>query len=135
MDTYKLIVIFFGLITLLALSILFFINRLFLYANYVEKSFEPIHTYINERIELLRKMKKYVSEQLVHEKSLVKKIDDSITELTSIKNATDGIVKLKKTESKTDIFNKLDELYMQKINTMKELKIIIIIKRKKYLNY
>ena len=60
MDTYKLIVIFFGLITLLALSILFFINRLFLYANYVEKSFEPIHTYINERIELLRKMKKYV---------------------------------------------------------------------------
>ena len=119
MEIYTIIVIIFGIIALLALSIIFFINRTYIYKNHIEKSFEPIKEYLNERIEITKKMNTFIKNNLEHEKSLNKKLEKVIDSLNSITSASNGIPILKKTEETTDTFIHLEEIY-KKLKDNKE---------------
>lgn len=119
MEIYTIIVIIFGIIALLALSIIFFINRAFIYKNHIEKSFEPIKEYLSDRIEIAKKMNTFIKNKLEHEKSLNKKLEKTIDKLNSITNAEDGIPILKETEEITNTFIHLEEIY-KKLKDNKE---------------
>ena len=111
MDAYIVIVILFGIITLLVLSLLFFINRIYLSANNVERYYEPIKEYLEERKDIFKKTNNFISNNLEHEKSLNQKIDRVIN-LTNTEVKPEEIIKaLKKTDELLDIYTKLDKTY------------------------
>lgn len=110
MAPYGIIIIIFGVIALLLISLLFFVNRLTLLKNKIEFTFEPVNSYIEERIELLEKMSTFLSKRFPQETELNKKIDKVHDSLKKIKNASDGITELKNSENVFQQFQKLEEL-------------------------
>ena len=121
MDTYIIIVIIFGIIALILISLLFFINRLSILSNKIEFAFKPIKTYIEERNDILDKMKEFITNNLEHEEEFLKEIDKAKETLETTRKAIEGIPNLKKTEKVFIKFNKLDEIY-PKLKNNKEYK-------------
>ena len=111
MDSYIIIVIIFGLITMGLLCLLYFINNLSLLKNKVERSFIPIKSYIEERSTLLDKMSSFLSNNLEHEEELKKQLETTKTNLNNVNNAVNGILVLKNTEEVFTKFNHLDKIY------------------------
>lgn len=121
MEAYIIIVILFGIITLLVLSLLFFINRTYLYANNIERYYSPIKDYLEERKNILKKTNNFISNNLEHEKTLNKKIDRVINLSNTNTNPAEVINILKKTDDLLDIYTKLDKTY-PKLKNNKEYK-------------
>ena len=121
MDAYIVIVLLFGIITLLVLSLLFFINRTYLYANNVERYYSPIKDYLEERKNILKKTNNFISNNLEHEKTLNQKIDRVINLSNTNTNPEEVIKILKKTDDLLDIYTKLDKTY-PKLKNNKEYK-------------
>ena len=116
MDSYIIITIIFGIITMCILCLLFFINRLSLLKSEIEKSFIPIKEYIEERTTLLDKISSFISKNLEHEEELIKNIENAKKILKNIKNAEEGIPHLKKTEEIFSKFKNLNKIYKKLIN-------------------
>lgn len=110
MESYTWIVIIFGILLILFLLPLFFINRLLLQANKIEIRFDPIKTYIEEKKELLDNIALFIKNNIKNEEELIKKIEETTNELKNIKDAKDGIPALKKSEELEINLNKLEEI-------------------------
>ena len=119
MESYTWIVIIFGILLIIFLLPLYFINRLLLQANKIEESFEPIKTYIEERKELLESIAIFIKNNLKNEEELIKKIEETTQELNNIKDAKEGIPILKKSDKLKINLNKLEEIH-PKISNNKE---------------
>ena len=124
MKSYTIIILIFGIITMIILCLLFFINEISLLAKEIEKQFEPIKEYIEQRIKLLDKISSFITKNLEHEEELLKEIETAKQELSNIKNASDGINTLKNTEQVLIKSTQLEQVYKKIINN-KEYKELI----------
>ena len=125
MQAYIVIVILFGIITLLVLCLLFFINRVYLHAGNVERYYEPIKDYLEERKNIFKKTNNFISNNLEHEKTLNQKIDRIVNLTITETNPSEVIKVLKKTDELLDIYTKLDKTYPKlknnkEFNTLKK---------------
>ena len=110
MDIYKIIIIIFGVITFILLSILFFVNRISLYIKRIERSFIPIVNILEEYKNTLKKVIDILNSDLLHEDALKKEIEEIEEELENVNNAIKGIPILTK-------LDKIDKkiLYLENI--------------------
>ncbi len=111
MDTYVVIVIIFGIIALILLCLLFFINRLSILGKMVEDCFLSVESYIEQRAFIFEDMSSFLSKKLTQEQSLSKKIDSVRKSLLDVHGAIEGIDVLKKSDSVFSKFIHLDSLY------------------------
>ena len=110
MESYTIIVIIFGIIAMMLLSLLFFINKVSLHSKMIENNFEAMKEILNERINILEDMKKWLNHNLEHEDVLSHEIEKNKENLENIKKATDNLEIIKNTEIE-EKFMKLDEIY------------------------
>ena len=124
METYIIIILIFGIITLLLLCLLFFINRLTLIGMQVENKFIPIKEQIEERINILEQFSKYITNNFKYEKDLIKEIQKNKESLIQITKASNGLDNLYISE---DLFKKLltlDETYPKIKNNKDYLELV-----------
>ena len=129
METYTIIIISFGVIALLLLILLFFINRLTILKNIIEKSFLPVKTNIEERVNIINDMISFLKEKAKEEETLEKELENTKTSLENIKNAQDGIITIKETKKTFIKFSELNNIY-EKLNKDKDF----ILLKEKYKN-
>ena len=110
MDTYVVIVLIFGVITLVLFILLFFVNRMFLLRNRIEDSFIPIKDYLQERVNILDSMIAFLVKYLKYEEEF---------KIEGVEGALDGVVLLKDTEGVLVKFVGLGDIY-SKIRKNKE---------------
>ena len=113
MADYTIIIIIFGLLILLALVILFFINRLLSYKNRVEHSFKSVSDYLEDRILFIDEASGFIQRNLEHEEEFIQKLNEIkliINQYLDGKNKDD----FKKFRKQEKIFLEivgLDEIY------------------------
>ena len=110
MEAYTIIVLIFGIIIMILLSLLSFVNKVSLYTKLVEKNFEEIKELVEERINILEDIEKWINHNLEHEDVLSKEIKNTKDTLKKIQTSTDNLTILKNNEI-VDKFMKLDEIY------------------------
>ena len=113
MAAYTIIIIIFGILILLTLIVLFFINRLLSYKNRVEHSFEAVSDSLRERNSLIDETIKFIQNKLEHEEQFIQKLDDIkiiINQYLEGKNK-DDFNKFKKQEKIFLEIIKLEEIY------------------------
>ena len=111
MESYNMIVLVFGLITLFLLVMLYFINRILQYKTRIDNSFLEIRKLLDEQISILDKMINFLKDNLEHEVSLLKKLEKTKGLIPSIKNNSEGIKEIKKVEKEILGFTKLENTY------------------------
>lgn len=111
MESYNIIVLVFGLITLLLLVMLYFINRILQYKTRIDNSFLEIRKLLDEQTSILDKMINFLKDNLEHEVSLLKKLEKTKDLIPSIKNNSEGIKDIKKVEKEILDFTKLENTY------------------------
>ena len=124
MEAYIVIVVAFGLVILLVLCLLFFVNRLTLMKLEVENQFSSIKDYAKERASIYEKIVVFLKEKYPKEEVFIKRIEKSIHNLNHIEMASDGIPTLKESHSIFLQYQKLVEFYqeLKKDKTYLELK-------------
>lgn len=119
MDTYVVIVLIFGVITLVLFILLFFVNRMFLLRNRIEDSFIPIKDYLQERVNILDSMIAFLVKYLKYEEEFKIEMKNERDLLEGVEGALDGVVLLKDTEGVLVKFVGLGDIY-SKIRKNKE---------------
>ena len=122
MESYNIIILIFGLITLFLLVIIYFINRILQYETRIDNSFIEVRKLLDEQVSILDKIIKFISDNLEHEVSLIKKVEITKEITLNIKNDSDGIKDIKRVEKEILEFTKLENTYKK------------ILKNKDYLN-
>lgn len=119
MESYNIIILIFGIICLLLLIMLYFINRIIQHKNKIDTSFIAIKKLLEEKTELIDKMIYFVEQNLEHEKNYQRKLKQLKDLNLTIKNNKEGINSLKKIEKELLSFNKLENTY-KKLTKNKE---------------
>lgn len=95
MESYAIIVIIFGILICLLLVVLFFINRLSYYRSRIEKAFLTVHSCLDERVILLRKMSDWLQDEVSNEEVLLKKMEKVMVDLSHVDSCNQGIVMIR----------------------------------------
>lgn len=111
MESYNIIILIFGLITLFSLIILYFVNKIFYYKMKIDNSFLSIRKLLDEQVNILDKMNDFLKDNLEHEVSLLKKVEKTKEIIPNIKNNSDGIKEIKRVEKEILEFTKLENTY------------------------
>ena len=111
METYVVIVILFGVVILLLLGGLFFVNRLTLLKLDVETCFGTMKEFAIERANIFEEMSSFLEKNYDKEEVFIQKIKKNISSLNAIKMAGDGVSILKKTDEIYQQFLKLETIY------------------------
>lgn len=111
MESYNIIVLIFGLITLFLLVLVYFINNILQYKIKIDNNFLVIRKIIDERIDIIDNMILFLKDNLEHEISYLKKIEQSKTILLNIKNNKEGINSIKEQENLFFNFINLENTY------------------------
>lgn len=136
MESYNIIILVFGLITLLLLVILYFINRILQYKTRIDNSFLNIRKLLDEQIGILDRMINFLKSNLEHEVSLVKKLEKTKELILNIKNDSEGIKNIKRIEKEIILFIKLENAYKKLLKNEEYLSIkMSILNNKDRLNY
>ena len=111
MESYNIIILVFGIITLFSLLILYFVNRILQYKTRIDNSFLSIRKLLDEKNDILDRMIKFLNDNLEHEVSLIKKLEKTKELIPNIKNDSDGIKDIKKVEKELLGVSKLENTY------------------------
>lgn len=111
MDSYTIIVLIFGILILFILFILFFINRLMSYNNMVKCRFSNALEYLEIRLVIIEDMISFVSKNLEHETSYVKKLQQTKDSIQKLFQDNSNLKEFKKYEKNFLHFTTLDETY------------------------
>ena len=111
MESYNIIILVFGLITLFSLIMLYFINRILQYKIRIENSFLEIRKLLDEQMNILDEMIEFIKINFEHEVSLLKKLDKTKEIIPNVKNNSDGIKDIKRVEKELLGFTKLENTY------------------------
>ena len=110
-EGYTIIVLIFGVICLLMMVMIYFINRLFQYKTRIDNSFIAIKDNLVKRTLIVEDMINFLETNLEHEKSYQKKLIKAKDLVSIIKNNEEGIKLIKKTESDILGFVNLENTY------------------------
>lgn len=111
MEGYSVIVLVFGVLSLLILGILYFVNWLWKYKTKIDNSFFAVKEVLNDRAELLEEMIEFVEGNLEHEKSYQKKLAQTRDLIVNIRNNKEGIETIKRTKGEVLSFVELENTY------------------------
>lgn len=111
MNSGTIIILIFGIIILLMLFLLYFINRLIVYKNRVIKQFSVVSGYLKENANLIENLNEYIKNNLEHEEVFMKKLSDAkeVFESTNLTNY--NFNKLKQAEKNLLEFTMLEDVY------------------------
>lgn len=123
MESYSMIVLIFGILSLILLVILYFINRLVQHKNKINKRFLAVKDFLDERVKIVDNMVSFLENNLEHEKSYLKKLGNVKEVILNIKNNKEGIGAIKKTEVDVLSFSKLENTYKNLTKNKEYLKI------------
>ena len=123
MESYSVIVLLFGILVLLLLVLLYFVNRIMQYKTRIDNSFLAVKESLDERIKIIEIMIDFLKDNLEHEKSYQKKLKNTKEVILSIKNNREGINLIKKTEKDVLSFVKLENTYKNLVKNKDFLKI------------
>ena len=111
MDSYTVIVVIFGIIILLLLVGVFFINRLSIYNNKVKSSLVTVSGHLEARMELIDQMINFINNNLEHEKSYVTKLKHVDKYIKEFLEENSNFKGFSKNEKEFLNFIRLDENY------------------------
>lgn len=111
MESYWLIVLIFGIIILLLLVGLFFINKLVLYKNRVELQFKPIKDELEQKMELLNHSIEFIKKEFEEEDSFIKELIQTKDIITDFIQDNSKIEKLHTIEKNSLKFMDLADIY------------------------
>ena len=123
MESYSIIVCVFGIICLLLLGVIYFVNRILQYKIRIDNSFLVVSEIIEDRVSIIDNMILFLEKFLEHEKSYLKKLEQTKNKLLSIKNNKDGILTLKSLDGDIFSFCKLDDTYNKLVKNRDFLKL------------
>lgn len=118
MESYTIIVLIFGIICLLILIAIFYVNRLINYKKRVEKSLKTVTVHIKKRKELLKEIEYFIEKNLKYEKSYLIKLKN-IDKYISIFLTNYSFKDFKKYEKEFLSFTSLEDTY-KNLNKDKE---------------
>lgn len=108
MEIFNVLIIVFGILTLLMLIIVFFINRILISKNRADIKYESVFKYINERVSLFEKMSLFLEENINAEKKLSKSLKNAKNNLFDISKT--NVYNLKEIKKTNNLFLKFKEL-------------------------
>ena len=111
MESYNIIILIFGFITLFLLVLVYFINNILQYKIKIDNNFSVIRKILDERIEITDNMILFLKNNVEHEISYLKKLEKSKTILLNLKNNKEGISNIKEQEKIFFDFIKLENTY------------------------
>lgn len=111
MDSYAIIVIIFGILTLGVLILLFFINRLNILKSKIISNYKNIYNYLTIRADIIREAIDYIKNNLEHEQHLIKKLENAIETIKNSKNLENNLKEVKKTKDILKKFLELEKTY------------------------
>ena len=77
MESYSIIVCVFGIICLLLLGVIYFVNRILQYKIRIDNSFLVVSEIIEDRVSIIDNMILFLEKFLEHEKSYLKKLEQT----------------------------------------------------------
>ena len=110
-EDYTVIVLIFGLICLLMMVLIYFINRIFQHKTRIDNSFVAVRDLIEYRVLIVKDMITFLEMFLEHEKSYQKRLIQAKELLSTITNNKEGTQLIKKTETDILKFVKLENTY------------------------
>lgn len=111
MESYSIIVIIFGVLSLLLLIGLFFVNRLISYRNKVERQFVAVSDCLEMRIELIEQVINFIENNLSGEKSYLLKLNDVKEYVQKFLGGDRSFRKFRHNEKLLLEFNDFDKMY------------------------
>ena len=111
MDSYSIIVLIFGLLILIALIVVFFLNRLIGYQNKVKDLFATILEYLDARMKLIDEMIKFISSELNYEENFIKKLEQTKVSIQNLFQNSNSLKEFKKYEKEFLSFLTLEKVY------------------------
>lgn len=112
LEAYYVFVIIFGIVTLVLLGSLLFVNRLFSRKERIDLLFENVMKYVDDRILLFERMANFVEETVEEEIKYVNKLNDSNDILSEMFNSKKYDLKeIQKSEKLFDKFAELIDTY------------------------
>ena len=123
MKSYTVIVLIFGVICLLMMVMIYFINRILQYKNRIDNSFNAIKDSLEERTLIVEDMINFLATYIEHEKSYQKNLMKDKDLISTIKNNEEGIKLIKKTESDVLKFGELENTYKNLAKNKEYMKI------------
>lgn len=112
MGKFTILIIIFGLITLLFLLVIFLVNNLLLRKRKVDFQFSSIIKYTKERIELLEQISIFIKENLKDETNFLNNINKTNTSLKKITDSSkDSLKEIKNSNKILQKFIALIEIY------------------------
>lgn len=111
MEGYSIIVLLFGVISLGLLIMVYFINRIFQYKTRIDNSFIAVKEGFLEQANIVSEIIEFLKNNLDHEKSYQKKLEQVKEIILSIENNSEGISKYRKIEKELFNFSKLEKTY------------------------
>lgn len=111
MESYTVIVLLFGIFCLLLLVGLYFVNSILQYKIKIDNSFMVVKEKIEERINIIDDMIRFLENNLEYEKSYQRKLNQAKDLLMKLENNKEGIEVIKKTERDVLSFVKLENTY------------------------
>jgi len=98
MESYIIIIMIFGGLSCFLLVLLAFLNRIILYRNKIERSFDTVREHLLERRDLFLLVVNFIRDNLEHEEVLSKKIGGMNELFSKSISCYEGIELLKKTD-------------------------------------
>lgn len=111
MNNGTVIILIFGIVILLMLTILYFINRLVEYRNRIIKQFSIISDYLKENADIIDKLISYIDNNLEHEELFVKQLMDKKCVFENYTLSENDLKKLKQAEKTLLQFTTLENTY------------------------
>ena len=111
MDSYSIIVLIFGLLIIIALIVVFFLNRLIGYQNKVKDLFATILEYLDARMKLIDEMIKFISSELNYEENFIKKLEQTKVSIQNLFQNSNSLKEFKKYEKEFLSFLTLEKVY------------------------
>lgn len=112
MDKYTILVFIFGILILLALVILFFLNNLLLKKEKVNFSFDSVVKYLKERVILLDNISAFTLDAMENEKKYLANLNKTSIALSKIiKSSEEGLIEIKESSKVLKKFIDLVKIY------------------------
>lgn len=111
MGDYTVIVVIFGVFGLFIFVMIHFINCILQYKNMIDSRFVAIRKILDDRVSIVDDMILFLGDNLEHEKSYMKKLNQVREMLVSVNSSKEGILLIKKSEKNIFSFVELENTY------------------------
>lgn len=111
MESYNIIILIFGVITLFLLVLVYFINNILQYKIRIDNNFLVVREILESRVDIIDDMISFLKDNLEHEISYQKKLNQIKELILTVKNDKEGIKTIKRIEREILSFCSLENTY------------------------